>query len=128
MAALRILILCVTASLICASIRTLHPQIASVVALGCGAAALAISAADIAALARAIAKRASGVFAIDGDRYYLLRMCGIALVAELASDICTDSGETALARRIDMGVKLAMAASALPMAGELMDLAADLLT
>ena len=46
---------------------------------------------------------------------------GIALIAEFASDICRDCGETALARRIDTGTKIAVAAAALPTAVQLME-------
>ena len=47
MNALRILILCISAALICASLRMMHPQIATVVGLAAGIAALMLSVDDM---------------------------------------------------------------------------------
>jgi len=127
MNALRILILCVTAALVCASIRSVHPQIASAVSLGAGMAALMLSAGDISAFSSAIALLENGLPTVDADHGFLLRLCGIALIAEFASDMCRDSGEAALARRIDVGTGLAVAASALPLATELINRLTELL-
>ena len=122
MNALRILILCVTAAMVCASIRTLHPQIASAVALAAGLAALMLSLQDIRLLSDAALAVEKLLPQTTGDRYFLLRLCGIALLSEFASDICTDSGETALAKRIEMGTKLALLAACLPMTTELIEM------
>ena len=127
MNALRILLLCVAAAMVCASIRGLHPQIASAVALAAGAAALALSLPDIRAFSDAARKIESSIGLTGSDQLLLLRLCGIALVAEFASDICRDSGESALARRIETGTKIAVLAASLPMATELMDALSQLL-
>ena len=127
MNALRILLLCVTAAMVCASIRSLHPQIASVVALAAGVAALALSLPDIKAFSEAARKIEASLGLSGEDQLILLRLYGIALVAEFASDICRDSGECALARRIDTGTKIAVLAASLPMASELMDSLSQLL-
>ena len=128
MNALRILLLCVTAAMVCASIRSLHPQIASAVALAAGIAALVLSLPDIRAFSDA-AKRIESSLSLSGDeQLLLLRLCGVALVAEFASDICRDSGESALARRIDTGTKIAVLAASLPMASELMESLSQLLS
>lgn len=110
-----------------AMLRTLHPQMASVVALAAGIAALTMSASYIGALADTIQSlealsRASGM-----DHILILKLCGIAIVAEFASDICRDAGETALAHRIDTGVKLSIVASALPMAGSIIATMSEIL-
>ena len=54
-------------------------------------------------------------------------ICGIAVIAEFASDICWDAGEGALAHRIDVGVRIGVVASALPAAAEIMERIAELL-
>ena len=56
-----------------------------------------------------------------------MKICGIAFIAELASDICRDSSEEALARRIDSGVKIAIVGSALPTAMEILEKIASFL-
>jgi len=121
MNALRILMLCVSAALVCSTVRVQHPQIASVVALAAGIASITLSLQDIHAFSQTLASLSNRLPEVSGDRMLLLRMCGIAVIAEFASDICRDSGETALSRRIDVGTKLALLAAALPMAAELLD-------
>lgn len=128
MNAVRILILCVTAALICASIRMQHPQIASAVALASGVVVLGLSMPDLQLLAQSISEMESHLPGTRGENLFLMRLCGIALVAEFASDICRDSGETSLARRIDTGTKLAMLAAAVPLASELMKSFSELLS
>ena len=128
MTALRILVLCISAALICASIRTLHPQIAAAVALAAGIAALMLSAGDISAFSDALRSLEEYAAESGVQQGYLLKICGIAIVAEFASDICRDSGEAALAHRIDVGVKIGIAASALPTAVEIMEYIARLLS
>lgn len=121
MTALRILILCVSAALICASVRMLHPQIASAVALAAGIAALMLSTGDLSEFSRTLHSLEAHLNDAGLEYGWLLKICGTAVVAEFASDICRDSGETALAHRIDTGVKIAMVASALPSAAALLD-------
>ena len=118
--------LCLAAALICATVRSTHPQIAAAVALACGAGMLMLSMEDLGALANAL-RRLEEAAQTDGGSMTLLRLCGIAIVAEFASDICRDAGEAALAKRIDVGVRLGITAAALPAAGEIMESIAGLL-
>ena len=128
MSAIRILILCVSAALICASLRMAHPQIATAVALAAGIAALMLSVEDLGKFAEAI-ETLEEYAAVDGrNQSNLLRVCGIAMIAEFASGLCRDAGEAALAQRIDMGVKLGIAATAVPVAAQIMERIAELLT
>jgi len=118
---IRILILCVSAALICASIRTAHPQIAAAVALASGIAALLISAGELESISEVLSRiRKFGEYADEGN-LHLLKLCGIAVLAEFASDICRDSGEASLANRIDSGVKIGVLAASLPSAMKLME-------
>ena len=87
---------------------------------------LMLSMEDLGALAEAL-RRLEAAMQADGGRMTLLRLCGIAIVAEFASDICRDAGEAALAKRIDVGVRLGITAAALPAAGEIMERIAGLL-
>ena len=118
--ALRILGLCLTAALICASLRSAHPQIASAVALAAGVAALMLSAPDIRSFSDVLDQLDQYVRKGGAESMYLLKICALAMVAEFASDICRDAGEAALARRIDTGVKLGIAATSVPVAAEIM--------
>lgn len=124
---LRILILCIAAAFVCASLRMGHPQIASAVALAAGIVALNLSLEDIKGISNAVTRLEAFANQGDGTRQELLKICGIALVAEFASDICRDSGEVALAHRIDVGVKLGILAAALPAAIQIMEKISQLL-
>lgn len=121
MTALRILILCISAALICASVRTLHPQIASAVALAAGIGALMLSASDLSAISQTMQALETYANQSGMRQNHLLKICGIAFIAELAADICRDSNEAALAHRIDAGVKLGIVVSALPSAVEILE-------
>ena len=126
MQVLRILVLCLSAALICMTLRAAHPQMASAVAMAAGVAALMLSSADLGAFSRALhtlEDYAQG----EAEQLYLVKICGIAVIAEFASDICRDAGEGALAHRIDVGVRIGVVASALPAAAEIMERIAELL-
>lgn len=120
MTVLRLAALCLASALVCAVLRSSHPQIAMAVALACGTAVLMLSMEDLGVLANAL-RRLEAAADTDGGRMHLLKLCGVALAAELASDICRDAGENALARRIDLGVRLGITAAAIPAMGEIMD-------
>ena len=124
---MRILALCVSAALICASLRTAHPQIASAVALAAGVAALMLSTEDLGRFAGAVRQLEDYARQGRSHQIYLIKICGVSMIAEFASDICRDAGEAALARRIDAGVKIGVAAAALPVAAEIMERIAALL-
>ena len=123
---LRILVLCLSAALICMTLRAAHPQIAAAVAMAAGVAALMLSGADLGGFARTL-QTLEDCAQAAGHPLYLLKICGIAMIAEFASDICRDAGEAALARRIDVGVRIGIVASALPAAVEIMESIAALL-
>ena len=118
MTELKILGLCVAAALICTTLRAAHPQIAAAVALAAGVAALTLMVPDLQTLADAI--RSFSETEDGHSRTRLLKICGIAMIAEFASDICRDAGESALSRRIEAGVKIGLLAGALPMLSDLM--------
>ena len=54
MQVLRILVLCLSAALICMTLRAAHPQMAAAVAMAAGVAALMLSSADLVAFSRAL--------------------------------------------------------------------------
>ena len=127
MTALRVLALCISAAFICASIRSMHPQIAAAVALAAGFAALMLSQEDLSSFSAALRTLESYSEQAGFAHGFLMKACGVAIIAEFASDICRDSGEAALARRIDTGAKIGIAASALPSIIEILEYIAQLL-
>ena len=127
MTALRIVALCIAAALVCAALRAAHPQVASAVALAAGVGALMLSVGDLGKLSSALRTLEQTANAGGADGTWLIKLCGVALVAELASDVCRDAGEAALAKRIDLGVRLSVTAAALPLAAQILERIAELL-
>ena len=126
MQVLRILVLCLSAALICMTLRAAHPQIAAAVAMAAGVAALMLSSVDLGRFSQAL-RTLQDYAQQDVQPLYLMKVCGIALIAEFASDVCRDAGESALAHRIDVGVRIGVVASALPAAAEIMERISELL-
>lgn len=57
----------------------------------------------------------------------LLKIIGIAYVAQFACDICKDAGESSLASKVELGGRVMILAAALPAAVSLLDMIASLL-
>lgn len=108
-------LICVAGAILCLIIRQYRPELAAVTAIAAGTAALSICMEDL----RKAAKAIKGITETAGmDMTYsgiLLRACGIALVAEFAVQICQDAGESAMAGRIKLALRLALSVMASPM-------------
>lgn len=57
----------------------------------------------------------------------LLKITGIALLAEFAINICKDSGEGAIASKIEMGSKIIIVSMSIPIISNLLDIILKLL-
>lgn len=121
-------LICMAGALICAVLRAQKPEFAIAVALTTGIAALTVCIPEIKSAAEALGTltAAAGV----GGEYsqILLRACGIALIGEFAMQICTDAGESALAGRIKLAMRLALLAMAVPLLAEVLSRCVQLLS
>ena len=127
MTAFRIIALCLSAAMICVSLRTSQPQIASAIALAAGVGTLLISLQDIGEVAGTLKKLEA--LASEGGCAYgsMMKICGIALVAEFASDICRDCGESALATKTELAGKIVILAVAMPMITSIAQISIELI-
>lgn len=57
----------------------------------------------------------------------ILKAVGIAVLTQFTSDICRDSGQTALAGKIELGGKLIITVLAVPMAEALIEVAVSII-
>lgn len=57
----------------------------------------------------------------------LIKIIGIAYVAQFACEICKDAGESAMASKVELGGRIMILAAALPAAVTLLDMVAALL-
>lgn len=120
-------LICIAGALICAVLRQTRPELAMGAALAAGTAAIFICMGDIRQAAEAL-KSLSGAAGIGaGYSEIMLRACGIALIAEFASQICTDAGESALAGRIKLALRIALIAMALPLLTDVLSRSASLM-
>jgi len=52
----------------------------------------------------------------------LLKIIGISYIAEFASEICKDAGESAIASKVELAAKVIIVAMSMPIVGSLLDL------
>ena len=57
----------------------------------------------------------------------LLKITGIAILTEFATSICSDTGESAIASKIEMGSKIIIIAMSLPIITSLLELIIEIL-
>ena len=57
----------------------------------------------------------------------LIKIIGIAYIAQFACEICKDAGESAMASKVELGGRIMILAAALPAAVTLLDMVAALL-
>ncbi len=53
--------------------------------------------------------------------FLLIKITGIAILTEFASSVCKDSGETAIASKVDMGGKIIIIAMSIPIIASLLE-------
>jgi stage III sporulation protein AD len=114
MEVIRLVLLCVAAALIAAMLRVDRPEMAAAVAMAAGVAAFLMVIGDIRSVAEAAQSLASGAGVSGDSTALMLRAAGIALVAEFGAQISRDAGESALAGRIELGARVALAAMTIP--------------
>lgn len=51
----------------------------------------------------------------------LLKITGIAYIAEFATNICKDSGETAIASKVELGAKIIIISMSIPILGSVIE-------
>lgn len=111
----RVIALCVASALICASLRTQRPEMATAVSLAAGAAAVALVWREIAASESCREILGMMTRADESLISTVSRAAGIAVLSELGAQICADAGETALAGRIALAARVAMLGLCAPM-------------
>ncbi len=72
----------------------------------------------------------AGVRELSGGEEYvsvMLRGLGICVLCRICADICRDSGQAGLSGAVEMAGKLALILLALPLVGDILELAADIM-
>lgn len=60
----------------------------------------------------------------DNSQFFsiLLKITGIAYISEFATNLCKDSGETAIASKVELGAKIIIIAMSVPILGAVIEL------
>lgn len=118
---LRIIALCVAVAMICALLRVQRPEIAMVISLAAGMAAICglWSLYHSAEWFDFLKK----LFSDNSDVYKaVFKAAGIGILAEFCKQVCEDAGEKALAGRIGLISRISMLSVCGPMLNELLTL------
>lgn len=121
----KITALCVAAAMICSALRLQRPEMATVLSLAAGLAALALlwgELGDLTPLARDFDSLTG-----EGIVPVVVKGAGIAVVSELGAQLCADAGESALAGRVALASRIAMLGLCAPLLKELTGLLSEAL-
>jgi stage III sporulation protein AD len=121
MTAIRVVILCLAAALVCATLRVQRPEIATAVSLAVGLAALLMTGEAFSAISNGLHSfvRMAG---FDGEMSSIvMKAAGIAIISELGVQICCDAGESALGGRIRLSSRIVMLGMAMPLIMKITD-------
>lgn len=127
MEVVRLVLLCVAAALVAAMLRVDRPEMAAAVAMAAGTVAFLMAAGDLKTVADAARSLATGAAVSGESTLIMLRAAGIALIAEFGAQISRDAGESALAGRIELGARVALAAMSVPLITSLVTRLASLM-
>ena len=121
MEVIRIVVLCIAAALLCTAVKSHRPEIALGMSLAVSIGALLIIAVPFSEIISGIRHFTELSTLSDQNTDMLIRAAGITILAELGGQICSDTGETALAGRIRLAARIVMLAAAMPIAMQLID-------
>lgn len=124
MLALRVIVLCVAAALICVLLRQQRPELAMLLSLATGIGVLLIFSDSFRQIAEIMQRLMDAGTMKSEYTSTVLKAAGISIISELGVQICCDAGESALAGRIKLACRIAMLMIALPGLGEIMEIVA----
>lgn len=108
-------------------IKQYRPEFAVYISIIAGILILAISLqkmGEIVSLIKSISDKAG----INGEFLkIILKITGIAILAEFAVSVCKDSGESAIASKIEMGSKVIIISMSIPIISSLLELMLNIL-
>jgi stage III sporulation protein AD len=115
MEVVRLVLLCVAAAMVATMLKADRPEMAATVAMAAGVMAFLMAVGDLKTVADAAKVLATGAGVPGDSTGLMLRAAGIALVAEFGAEISRDAGQSALAGRIELGARVALAAMSVPL-------------
>lgn len=114
-AALKIAGVAVIAVSAAALLRSVRPELAVQVSLAAGVVILGYAISLLSGVTEELSRMAAEIGLEDGSLKAVLKVTGIAYVAQFASDVCRDAGESAVASRAELAGRILMIAAAFPL-------------
>ncbi len=114
------------AATLCMVVRTQQPELARLCALAAGAMLLLSALESIAAIQDTFARISAMSGLNEGYLSILLKILGIAYVAEFAAQTCADMGEPGLSMKVGLCGKLVIFGMAAPMLLSLLEMIMEL--
>lgn len=115
-------------SVIALSIKSMNGEIGQMITIAAVVAVLCAVIPYIIKIVASIKELAS--YSSMGERYLepILKITGIAYISQIGAELCSDSGEKALAARVEMAGKIAIGAITIPIAREAFEKIIGILT
>lgn len=121
MLAVRVIVLCIAAALLCTVLRVHRPELALAMSLAVGLMVMLMVLDPVTEVASQL-RRFLHFASLEGEgASIVLKAAGIAILSELGVQICCDAGESALAGRIRLVSRLTMLGLSMPLVGQIMD-------
>ncbi len=117
----------VTAAVLALMIRSTHPSMALNIGIAAGILLFMAALGPLMGIVDFL-RNMAGRYGIDHDYIgVVLKVIGVAYIAEFAVQICKDAGENAVAGKVELGGKVLMLSLSLPVIGALLELIGSLL-
>ncbi|MBO4563536.1 MAG: stage III sporulation AC/AD family protein [Clostridia bacterium] len=111
----RIAGIAVITAILSLTLRGIRPELGAQTAIAGGAVLLLAAVTELSGIAVELRRAFSGINPGGGAAELAIKVAAIAYIAQLAADICRDSGENALAAKTEICGRLLMISAALPM-------------
>ncbi len=118
---LKIVGLALSAAVLCLLLRQTRPEMAVLVALAAGVALFFVVIARVGGVIDALEKLSQRAGLHSQTMEAVVRVIGVAFIAELGAQACRDAGEGALALKVELGGRVVMLAMAVPLLITVMD-------
>ena len=102
-------------------IKQYKPEFAIYVSLGAGILIFALIAAKMSGIIDILKSLASKTAINSNFLVLLIKITGIAILTEFAVSVCKDSGESAIASKIDLGGKVIIMSMSIPIMSSLLE-------
>lgn len=102
-------------------LKQYKPEFAMYVSLGAGILIFAIIATKLSGIIDVLKNLASKSSINSGFLVLLIKITGIAILTEFAVSVCKDSGESAIASKVDLGGKVIIISMSIPIMSSLLE-------